>query len=77
MKVYVFSAPKRVFGFTENVGGVNLPTQLGPWKAFTELDMNRGETPRIGVSTDEALDDLEKKGYHLVETKIVVTEKVV
>ncbi len=77
MKVYVFSGPKRVFGFTEDVDGANLPTQQGLWKSFGELDMNRGETPRIAVNTDEALDDIERQGYHLVQTKIVTSETVV
>jgi hypothetical protein len=75
MKVYVFNGPKRVHGFTEDATGANLPAQHGPWTAFTELDMNRGEPPRIVVNTDEALDDIEKQGYHLVQSQIVSTIK--
>lgn len=74
VKVYVFRGRGGAFGFTQDASGSNLPSEPGPWKPFNELDMERGERPRIVVNTDEALDDIEKQGYHLQGVTIVLSE---
>lgn len=74
MQVHIFKGKGRIYGFTEDATGANLPSQHGPWSQHKTLDMNRGETPRIAVNTDEALDDIEKQGFHVIRTEIVVTE---
>jgi hypothetical protein len=52
MHVYIFRGTGRVFGFTENAAGTNLPEQFGPWASFKMVDMHR-EKPQPGVDTNE------------------------
>lgn len=73
MKVHVFTNQRRVYGFTNDATGGNLPVRHGPWIPFKKIKMNRGDKPRIAVNTDHALDDIEDHGYHLVRTTVVRT----
>ena len=74
MQVHIFRGTGRVFGFTGDDAGTNLPTQYGPWSPFKTLDMNRGEEPRAAIDTNECLDDIEKHGFHLTDAHVRITE---
>lgn len=76
MQVHAFRGTGRVFAFTKDVTGSNLPTQYGPWSPFKTLDMSRGRE-EIGVRVDECLDDIEHHGIHVTEAHVRITEKVI
>ena len=73
MKVHVFSGRSRVYGFTTDATGGNLPERHGPWTRFKDIKMKRDDPPRISVDTNTALDDIRDHGYHLVRTTVVRT----
>jgi hypothetical protein len=73
MRVFSFKGIGRVFGFTGDAEGANLPAPYGPWVAFKTLDLNRGQ-PTMGVNADECLDDIEKHGFHLTDAHVRITE---
>ena len=75
MQIYIFRGAGRVFGFTENSAGTNLPLHYGPWSSFKTLDMNRAGQPTAGVNTGECLDGIEKYGYHLTDAHVRITER--
>lgn len=75
MRIHAFRGTGRVFGFTAESTGANLPHQYGPWNAFKALDMTRGEN-QPGVKVDECLDDIEQHGFHLTDAHIRITEIV-
>lgn len=77
MDVYVFRGKGRVFGFTADNSGRNLPTEYEPWVQFKTLDMRRGEEPRAAVRTDECLDDLNNYGFHITDAHVRITESVI
>jgi hypothetical protein len=74
MQIHVFRGIGRIFGFTEDDEGTNLPPRHGPWIYDKTLDMNRGEEPRAAVKTDECLDDIEKHGFHITDAHTRITE---
>ncbi|KRA66287.1 hypothetical protein ASD79_03125 [Caulobacter sp. Root655] len=69
MQVHTFRGTGRVFGFTQAVGGENLPEQYGPWTAFKSLDMHRDE-PHAGVDVNTCLDDIAAHGFHLTDAHV-------
>jgi len=77
MQVHAFKGTARVFGFTEDATGSNLPPQYGPWSPFKTLDMSRGGEPQAGVRIDECLDDIEKHGIHITEAHVRITDRVI
>jgi hypothetical protein len=77
MLVYGFRGTGRVFGFTEDASGTNLPSQHGPWSAFKALELNRDGEPTPGVNTSECLDDIQKYGFHVTDAHIRITERLV
>jgi hypothetical protein len=74
MQVHIFRGPDRIFGFTADGDGTNLPSQYAPWNAFKTIDLTR-ETPRAGVNVTECLDDIEKHGFHLTNAHVRITER--
>ena len=76
MEVHAFRGQGRVFGFTKDATGANLPAQYGPWIPFKTLVMDRGE-PKPGVNTDECLDDIETHGIHITEAHVRITDRVI
>ena len=76
MKVHIFRGPGRVFGFTGDDEGTNLPASYGPWTSFKSLDMIKGGT-QPGVSVDECLNDIERHGFHLTDAHVRITEQVI
>lgn len=79
MEVYAFRGGKeRVFAFTPDRTGANLPAQLGPWSLFKTLEIQRGdEAPRGAFNVDECFDDMERYGFHITEAHVRITESVV
>jgi hypothetical protein len=76
MLVHIFRGPGRVFGFTEDATGANLPSQFSPWTAFKSIDLSRDGEPRPGVDTNECLEDIEKHGFHITDAHVRITESV-
>jgi len=76
MRVHIFRADGRVFGFTENEAGENLPSGFGPWTAFKTITMVRGEA-QPGVDVDECIDDIETHGLHLTDAHKRITGQVI
>ena len=76
MLVHIFRGVGRVFAFTANSDGTNLPSQYGPWTAFKSLDLNRDGEPTPGVNTSECLDDIEKYGLHVTDAHVRITDRI-
>jgi hypothetical protein len=77
MLVHIFRGPGRVFGFTEDATGANLPSQFSPWTALKSIDLTREGEPTPGVNRDECLQDIEKHGFHITDAHVRITEKVI
>jgi hypothetical protein len=77
MLLHIFRGPGRVFGFTEDAMGANLPSQFSPWIAFKSIDLRRDGEPNPSVNTDECLDDIAKHGFHITDAHVRITESVV
>jgi hypothetical protein len=73
MQIHIFRATGRVFGFTQDSTGANLPKKYAPWNAFKEVEVIRGE-PMPGVNTDECLDDITNFAYHLTDDHVRIME---
>jgi NTE family protein len=63
-RVHVLSGQDRVFGFTLDEQGTNLPRQYGPWITFKTIELHHDE-PYQGVDVSVCLDDISKHGFHL------------
>ena len=75
MKVHIFRGLGRVFGFTGDNAGGNLPAQYGPWAAFKSFDLHRGDV-QTNFDVNECLDDIEQFGLHLTDAHVRITDKV-
>ena len=76
MLVYIFRGPGRVFGFTANETGANLPANFAPWIPFKSVNLNRDvETP--GVDANDCLNDIEKRGFHITDAHVRITNQTV
>ena len=76
MQVYIFRGEGRVFGFTRDSGGGNLPVKYGPWSAFKSLELVRSRT-QPGVNVEECLDDIEQHGLHVTDAHARITEQAI
>lgn len=74
MLVHMFRGPGRVFGFTADAAGANLPSRYAPWSAFKSAELTKGVT-QPGVNVDECLDDIEKHGFHLTDAHVRITDQ--
>jgi hypothetical protein len=74
VQVYSFRGMGRVFGFTGDSAGANLPPGYGPWAPFKTLEMVRG-TPVPGVNVDECLDDIAAHGFHITDAHVRITQQ--
>ena len=63
-RVHVLRGQDRVFGFTLDEQGTNLPLQYGPWTTFKTIELHHDE-PYQGVEVSVCLDDISKHGFHL------------
>ena len=73
MQVHIFRGSGRVFGFTQDGSGEDLPSQYGPWAAFKTLEMARGEA-QPGVNVDECLNDIDEFGFHLTDAHVRIAQ---
>ncbi len=81
------STPKTYYAFTcgklkaltDDQTGGKLPKALCPagWKFWKTVKIGPNEKSRIGLDVQKALIDIETHGYHIVEIKVAVTEKLV
>lgn len=76
MQVHLFRGPGRVFGFTRDLSGANLPAQFAPWTHFKSVEMQQGQT-MPGVDVGECLADLETFGVHVTDAHVRITEQAV
>lgn len=76
MEVSVFRGPDRVFAFTCDPAGANLPARYAPWAPFMTVEMTPGVSTR-GVDVDECLADLEAFGVHVTDAHVRITEQAI
>jgi hypothetical protein len=76
MQVHIFRGRGRVFAFTGDSDGNNLPSKHGPWTAFRALELVRGQV-QAGVNAEECLDDIEKHGVHVTDAHVRITEQAI
>jgi hypothetical protein len=76
MRVHVFenAIEPDLYGFTSDRDGNNLPPERGQWKYFKTIDMV-GKTPRWGVSSEKAIEVIEKDGFYLTTGQIRLEER--
>jgi hypothetical protein len=74
---YAFTCDK-LHALTNDQTGSNLPKDLckAGWKFSKTVTLGPNEKSRIG-HVQKSLADIEIQGYHIVENKLAVTEKVV
>ncbi|MFC0305180.1 hypothetical protein ACFSTI_20740 [Rhizorhabdus histidinilytica] len=70
MQIYIFAGKGGIYGFTPDETGANLPKDYGVWTHHSTIGMQRGESSRIVVNTDECLNNIATQGYHLQSAKI-------
>lgn len=76
MQVHIFRGPGRIFGFTEQPSGENLPSKYAPWSEFKTIELRKGEhTP--GVNADECLSDIAAYGVHVTDAHARITEDAI
>lgn len=73
MRVNMFKGPGRVFAFTANPEGTNLPPKYAPWTAFKAIELQK-DVPTPGVDVNDCLEDLEKYGIHVTDAHVRITE---
>lgn len=66
MLVHTFRGPGRIFGFTAQADGANLPAAYAPWTAFKTIEIHPDE-PHAGVDPNACLADIEAHGFHLTD----------
>ena len=69
-RVHVFKGALEDYGFTADPSGSNLPAEKGPWHKVRDTEMNRGDGPRFGVSTDVMLDAVERGDAHVASVRV-------
>lgn len=75
MLVHIFRGPGRVFGFTADPAGANLPARFAPWNAFKSVELLRDAvTP--GVDANVCLDDIAARGFHVTDAHVRITDQV-
>lgn len=76
MQVHIFRGPGRVFGFTADATGGNLPQKHAPWTAFKSVELRKGQdTP--GVNAGDCLADIEVHGVHVTDAHARITEEAI
>jgi len=76
MQVHIFRGPGRIFAFTTQPAGENLPQKYAPWAAFKTIELRKDErTP--GVDVNECLDDIAAHGVHVTDAHVRITEEAI
>jgi NTE family protein len=73
-KVHVFRGQDRIFGFTPNALGTNLPQLYAPWAIFKAIELHNNE-PYQGIDVSACLDDISKHGFHLTAAHRRITHE--
>jgi hypothetical protein len=76
MQVHIFRGVDRVFAFTRDSEGGNLPAKYGPWTAFKSLELAPGQR-QPGVVVEECLDDIERYGLHVTNAHVRITQQAI
>ena len=76
MQVHIFRGEGRVFAFTQDNEGGNLPSKYGPWFAFKSVNLVRGQT-MPGVNVEQCLGDIEQHGLHVTDAHVRITEQAI
>jgi len=74
MQLHIFRGPGRVFAFTEDPSGKNLPLKYAPWTPFKSVELQRDQ-PTPGVDSNECLRDIERFGIHVTNAHLRITEE--
>ncbi len=76
MQVHIFRGPGRIFAFTTQSSGENLPQKYAPWSEFKTIELRKDEhTP--GVDANECLSDIETYGVHVTDAHARITEDAI
>ncbi|ASL45307.1 hypothetical protein bAD24_I17695 [Burkholderia sp. AD24] len=76
MLLHLFRGPGRVFGFTADASGANLPAKFAPWAPFKSVELSRDHaTP--GVNSAECLDDIAQHGFHITDAHVRITDQFI
>ena len=75
-RVHVLRGQDRVFAFTLDEQGTNLPLRYGPWTSFKAIELHHDE-PYRGVDVSVCLDDISKYGFHLTAAHKRITDLAV
>ncbi|HEX3569543.1 MAG TPA: hypothetical protein VHU44_01840 [Acidobacteriaceae bacterium] len=73
MLLHIFRGPGRVFAFTQDAAGANLPSHFAPWTSFKSIELTRDQ-PTPGVNTNECLDDIEQHSFHITDAHVRITQ---
>jgi hypothetical protein len=76
MQVHIFRGEGRVFGFTLDSEGGDLPAKHGPWSPFKSIELVRGRI-QPGVDVEECLDDIERHGLHVTDAHVRITPQAI
>lgn len=76
MQVHIFKGPDRVFAFTADPAGANLPPRYAPWTAFKSVELQK-DVPTPGVDVNDCLRDLEEHGVHVTDAHIRITDDAI
>lgn len=72
----ILRGPGRIFGFTAQPSGENLPQKYAPWSELKTIELRKGEhTP--GIDADECLNDIEAYGVHVTDAHARITEDAI
>ena len=75
MQVHTFRGPGRIFGFTTDETGANLPEKYAPWTPFSSvIDMHRDAAPTPGSTLTIVCPTSRLKGFHLTDGHIRISE---
>ena len=76
MQVNIFKGPDRVFAFTADPSGANLPPKYAPWTAFKTVELQE-DVATPGVDVNDCLRDLETYGVHITDAHVRITEEAI
>jgi hypothetical protein len=76
MQMHIFRGPGRIFAFTAQLSGENLPRKYAPWLPVKTIDLHRDE--RIsGVDVNECLSDIDVYGIYVTDVHVRITEEAI
>ncbi len=76
MIVYAFNSTQnpKVYGFTADASGANLPDDQAPWIPVKSMEMLPGEPSRIGLDAHAVLMGIADNGYYVTAAEINISE---